>query len=276
MPDADPQTSGNPIPGESSGDLPVSATSGGRYYDYCSKSLIYFRPPRLGIVHLLAFIAFSTGLIIFYTLLDMRNPRPDHSGIMIIWKGLQVIRNMVTAASLVGLLILLAGKIRGIPGRFQPGHWILIFESIATILAFFLWGIFYFGLEGNSHGSSLPSILMGYERFLLVLAYALLIYFLQEAISWKVLFGALALFEAATGLLYFDQGMRIWMHFSFTGIILPLEIVVLLVLIVTIALDRKNYSFRDRLHWLGLFLIGYEFTLSIISEVVQYAKYGFI
>ena len=275
MPDADQQHSGNPIPGETSGDLPVSTTSGGKYYDYCSTSSNYFRPPRIGIVHLLAFVAFSTGLILFYTFLDMRNPRPDHSGIMILWKGLQVIRSMVLAASWVGLWILLAGKIRGISGRLQPGHWILIFESITTILAFIIGGIAYLGLEAKSHGNSLFMILMGYKSFLLVLAYALLICFFQEATSWKVLFGALALLQAAIGLLFFDQGMRIWMHFSFTEISVPLEIVVLLVLIVTIALDRKNYSFRDWLHWLGLFLIGYEFALSIIWEVIQYAKHGF-
>jgi len=275
MPDADSQTSGNPIPDETSGDVPVSAMAGSIYYDYRLKSSSYFRPPCLGIIHLLAFIAFSTGLIIFYTLLDMRNPRPDHSGIMILWKGLQVIRNIVTAASWVGLWILLAGKIRGIPGRLQPGHWIVIFEGIATILAFIIGGIVYFGPDSNSRGSNLFLILMGYESFLLVLAFALLIYFLHEAVSWKVLFGALAVLEAASGLLYFDQGLRIWMHFSITGIRLPLEIVVLLVLIATIALNRKNYPIRDWMHWLGLFLIGYEFALSIVWEGIQYAKHGF-
>lgn len=275
MPDADPQLSGALIPGESINASPVIPTAGKSPVDHHSSSADYFRPPRLGILHIMAFIAFATGLIVFYTFLEMLNPRPDHSDIGILRQALQIIRNLVTAASWVGLVILLAGKIRRTPARLQPGHWILMFESIFTLLALLFWGIIYLGQESNYHGSNLLMILMGYESFFMLLAYALLIYLLRERISWKVLFGVLAVFHGALGVFYFSQGMRIW-WFSHTQISLPLDIVVLFVLIVTVAIDWKNYSSRDWLHWLGLFLIGYGVSISIVWSAIHYMTPGFL
>ncbi len=122
----------------------------------------------------------------------------------------------------------------------------------------------------------LQSILAGYLIFLVVVAYVLLILFLREAISWKALFASLAVMFAASGLFYFDQGMQVWMHFlSFSRITLALSSVVLFVLVVTLALARRNYPIRDWLHWLGLFLIGYQLALSIFQTMRLVLVYGF-
>jgi len=80
---------------------------------------------------------------------------------------------------------------------------------------------------------------------------------------------------AASGLFYFGLGMQLWIHYSFSGITLALSSIVLFVLVVTLALDRINYPIRDWLHWLGLFLIGYQLALSIFQTMRLALVYGF-
>ena len=263
MPDADPQPADTSIPGNPSGESTDESAPGDKY-DVCGESSPgYLRPPRLGIIHVLAFLTLAAGVILPNALAHYygkNTPVPNvPPGARVVWAGLQINMNLCRAASWVGLGVLVFCRIRRIPGRLQPGHWVLLLQSIAMIFGF-LWektSYLWFGSMSDTiklHSMiKLQSILAGYVMFLVVVAYVLLIVFLREAISWKALFASLAVMFAASGLFYFDQGMQVWMHYSFSRIMLALSSVVLFVLVVTLALDRRNYPIRDWLHWLGLF-----------------------
>jgi hypothetical protein len=285
MPDADPQPADTSISGNPSGESPDALAPGGKY-DVCGESSPgYLRPPRLGIIHVLAFLVLATALILPNALAHYygkNTPVPNvPPGTRFVWAGLQINMNLCRAASCVGLMVLVFCRIRRIPGRFQPGHWVLMLQGIAMIWGF-LWektSYLWFGSMSDTiklqSMIKLQLILTGYVVFLIVGAYVLLILFLREAISWKALFATLAVMFAASGLFYFDQGMQVWMHYSLSRITLALSSFVLFVLDVTLALDRRNYPIRDWLHWLGLFLIGYQLSLSIFQTMRLVLVYGF-
>jgi hypothetical protein len=257
MPNADFQHPGTPIPVESPNALPDSD---------------YFRSPCLGIFHFLAFIALAAALIGFYVFFEMPNIKSDQFGMMVLLYTSQIIRKLIIAANCVGLWILFVSKIRKIPGRLQPGHWILMFQTIATILALLIGGIVYFSAF---RGTRLYAILIGYESIFLMLTYILLIFLLREVNSWKVLFGTLAMLNVMLGLMMSHQGMLIELKLHDSLIQLVADCLVLIALIYAIALDWKNYPIRDWLHWLGLVFVGYGLSLSILWNVIQSVRYGF-
>jgi hypothetical protein len=277
MSDIDPHPADTSITSNPSGESPDDSEPSDKG-DVCGESSpIYLRPPRLGIIHVLAFLALAAILILPNTLAHYygkNTPIPNvPPGARFVWAGPQINLNLCRAASLVGLGVLIVCWFRRIPGQLQPGHWVLLLQSIAMLFGFLLekTSPLWFGNVSDTiklHSMiKLQSILTGYLIFLVVVAYVLLILLLREAISWKALFASLAVMFAASGLFYFDHGMQIWMHYSFSGITLALSSVVLFVLVVILALDRSNYPIRDWLHWLGLFLIGYQLALSIFQTV---------
>ncbi len=147
MANADPQNSGNPILGEESAALSEMPISGGKPDDYWLASTGYLRPRRPGVYHWLAFIVLAAGLaalhtLALYNILEKYPVIAFHQAIMT-RHVVQVITDAVTAASWVGVAILVAAKIRGLPGRFQPGHWILIFQGTATVLGLLIWAVRY-------------------------------------------------------------------------------------------------------------------------------------
>jgi hypothetical protein len=245
----------------------------------------YLQPPRLGVIQVLAFLALAAALILpnalsHYYGKDTAVPNVP-PGTQVVWAGLQINLNLCKAASLVGLGVLIVCKFRRIPGRLQPGHWVLLIQSIAMI-----WGLLWEKTSYLWFGSmsdlnkfqsmiKLQSILTGCEMLLLVAAYVLLICYLREIVPWKVFFGSIAFSYTAYGFFFFSQGIRDLTPHFFVFTMISLTVLVLLVLIVTIAFDRKNYIIRDWLHWLGLFLIGYQLALSIFQTIRLVLVYGF-
>ncbi len=108
-----------------------------------------------------------------------------------------------------------------------------------------------------------------------MLAYVLLICLLRERISWKVLFGVVGVHYFIWGLFFFLHAMPTGLHIPFDLIRLASAAVVLLVLILTVAIDWKNYAIRDWLHWLGLFTLGYRTFFEIVEMIIQYQERGF-
>ncbi len=91
---------------------------------------------------MLAFLALAAALILPNALAHYygkNTPVPNvPPGARFVWAGLQINMNLCRAASLVGLGVLIVCRFRRIPGRLQPGHWVLLLQSIAMIFGFLL------------------------------------------------------------------------------------------------------------------------------------------
>jgi hypothetical protein len=102
----------------------------------------YYQPPRLGIIHLLAWITVAAVLMSFNLVLDQVKPEASNisasSRFLRISEAerllLQIRRSafsIVQAATLVGGIAFWLDQFRRKPGRLQPGHWMLAINSIA-------------------------------------------------------------------------------------------------------------------------------------------------
>jgi len=97
----------------------------------------YYRPPRLGIIHLLAWTAATAVLLKFSMAMEMLGDRGIASTSPELDIAVQAYRFMYSAAHAAGIVgsgVLLLARIRRLPGRFQPGHWLVLVETLGALL----------------------------------------------------------------------------------------------------------------------------------------------
>jgi hypothetical protein len=104
-----------------------------------SSPVEYYQPPRLGIIHFLAWMTLAAVLLSLNcsVYLDPYGPFSQHQTLL---KICQTAVDIILAALLVGGSVLLADCFRRKSGAFQPGHWIL---SISALQFSAEWVIFY-------------------------------------------------------------------------------------------------------------------------------------
>ncbi len=220
----------------------------------------YYRPPRLGIIHLLAWTAATAVLLKYSLAMDMLaeaggdSIRPSRD---LFQEVLSFVGNTAVAAALVGACILLLAKIRRLPGRFQPGHWLLLITALTSLLNLSVWGL-YVAAQAAGFGdySSLHWFLMVYGLVWVIQAG---MYFYAGRASrdcrrWKVCFAVMAFLSLVRGLWYvgvflLDSPLS---SFSF-----PLGKLILgPVLLVVVIVDVRRGPRRDWLHGLGVAVIA--------------------
>ncbi len=93
----------------------------------------YYQPPRLGIIHLLAWITVSAVLFGFDGVLKTLDVAFKLSDVV---RALQFVGLAGMAAGIVGLTALVRWRNRSACGPLAPGHWILIAEVVASLLSY--------------------------------------------------------------------------------------------------------------------------------------------
>jgi len=104
----------------------------------------YLLPPRLGIIHLLAWTAVTAMLMKFNLALQMPKGGTDvlvspSRAIETVLSVVLAVYAVIYAAGLVGTAVLLMTKARRTPGNFQPGHWVLLVDTTIMVM-FYLSG----------------------------------------------------------------------------------------------------------------------------------------
>jgi hypothetical protein len=103
--------------------------------DACPEATFY-RPPRLGISHLLAWItaaAIAMKIMLSYER-GMEWSSLSSSWYRTLWQIIVYTTVPIHAAALVAMIVLLRDKLCGTAGRFQPGHWFVVLFSSCWLL----------------------------------------------------------------------------------------------------------------------------------------------
>jgi hypothetical protein len=247
----------------------------------------HYQPPRLSILHLLlwttvaavlfkfnmAVTAVITGVIagmggrVFATSIVNRAIAPTYV--------------IMYAAGFVGLGVLVASRIRGRPGRLQPGHWMLVvvvplyaatrIPDIALVLTHLI-------QQGTPsrlpfwymQPAWAPLVVPGLCRAAL---YSWASIRTIDGRRWRALFVCLAILAAIMALGYallwsiffrLTPGM---IRFLILGLPIPVNAVVCLTLLAVILVDLRVP--RDWLHWLGIALVGGGAALELLRGVCQ-------
>jgi hypothetical protein len=126
MTDADHQ----PLDASTSGQSPdsplPSPRAAGPASDHTAPA--YLQPPRLGVIHLLAWM--TVAAVMFKINRAVRPAGPT----TIDWAHfVWMVRELAIAAAITGEGIILAAKYRGLKGRIQPGHFLLFYCGVLPV-----------------------------------------------------------------------------------------------------------------------------------------------
>ena len=230
----------------------------------------YYRPPRLGIIHLLAWTAATAVLLKFGMAMEMIETSSIDEMPTALRVYQQVIRfayNTVNAAGIVGISVLLLGKARAATGRLQPGHWILAIDTIAFVMIYSWWALYATARAAEIIEPEISSDFLwfylpfGAISLLRAATYGVTAAIQRDARRWKVLLATLAVVGLIVSLI---QITACFSSFLFALVNLPLwSLIVAAVLIPTIVLDLRRGPRRDWLHWLGIAVLAASTVLSM-------------
>jgi len=215
-------------------------------------SVEHLRPPRLGIIHLLAWTAVAAVFLKFNVAMEQIGEMQSQE----LPRWMAALRQAIAfwfsafaAGAVVGVCVLLVCKARGVRGRLQPGHWIVLAVAALSLMGRAFW-LAQIGLDR-----------LGWNAIPVVLLLIMVLYCVSGAIyacgagrtiaglRWRV-FLAVA---AAAYVLHGGFILASWfLPFRWPHWDLPIcPLVLSLMLAVTVVIDVVHRAERDWIHWLG-------------------------
>ncbi len=241
-----------------------------------SPILGHLRPPRLSILHLMAWMGITAVLIKYGLFWEdlFGGQASEYSPVITVFRRvLSICYNTTHAAVFVAAGILVLCKFRRVPGRLQPGHWLLLITTVSFLLSYATNFVCFFVdrfLEPSIDFFplsifSLMYAVMGWFRWIVAAVYVILAVRSREARRWKVAYGTVAATNGITGA---GLAMNALFHTWLLTACFPICFCILAgVLLVVVILDVRRGSRRDWLHWFGMIYVGVAAFLSIAWQV---------
>jgi hypothetical protein len=223
----------------------------------------YYRPPHLGIIHLLAWTAATAVLLKFSMAMEMIQDTGGSSmppSMRVFQQIFGFIYSTAFAAGIVGTCIVLRAKMSRLPGRLQPGHWLLLIATVSSLLSLARWAFYVLAETTGLVGSFSPSwilVLFGLEEIICSGMYFGATLACRAAKRWKVCFAVLAAVNFMRGVLSVGSVLLDSPSWAISFSSLPLgSMIVGLVLLLAVLVDLRRGPRRDWLHWLGVAIIA--------------------
>jgi len=224
----------------------------------------YYRPPPLGIIHLLAWTAATAVLLRLSMAMEMIRGDRIPQGLAIFRQVVYFIYSTAHAAGFVGACVLLLAKIRRLPGRLQPGHWLLLIAALMSLLSLSIEALDILAGAAGFDGYSVLTWYLAGLGLVEILCAGLYLYATlksKQGKRWRVCFASLAVVNSIQGLLYLgasllDTPASLTFSPFWSLIVGP-------VLLVTVVLDLRRGPRRDWLHWLGVAILATGVAVSV-------------
>jgi hypothetical protein len=238
----------------------------------------HYQPPRLRILHLLIWTAVAAVLLkcaLKHDQLIRTVEQVEHAHVCqnLGTRAIGSALDILFAACLVGLGVLVISRLRGGSGRLQPGHWVLVAEG--CVIAFVVPLVKVLRLvEMSSTQSLFPArwftLTVVGVVFLAILCrggvYLLAAYRTRDGRRWRACFlllGVVALFMAMDYADLFLSESRKRSGVSYISFDCANVLLCLVALVAALGGLRAG---RDWLHWLGLVVLGGVPALEIAWE----------
>lgn len=272
-------------------DQPLSAAADDR--SATSPSVEFYRPTRLGIIHLLAWMVVAAVLLsmMMMSLKSIKRILPEAQQVEVFSSGLglpitvlQTIHlagTILLAGGLVGLFILVRDRFRGAPGRWQPGHWLLMVQSTAGVIDQLMVVVYTLPLADWAHFSVLSDIGTVVSFFCGLFGTGAYLVGAIRCPAGRLWRWVLGLFALGIGLFLHMYGLLLLpldgsIRYQLANIIMPLirlEWVSILIngllLAIAVVRDLLKRNRRDWLHWLGVAMITFSVLESLTMAVLR-------
>jgi hypothetical protein len=232
----------------------------------------YLRPPRLGIIHLLAWTAATAVMLKFYVAAQDNTDTVDLSAIGdAAHQTIQFVNSARVGATLVGATVLVLGRVRGETGRFQPGHWFILIETVADMLGLTFWAI---SLALRQPGTEWYEEsfykwylgLWGAIAVCIAVAYFFVARRVRHDRPWRTPAVVMAIVDLIVGNLCW-LALLTWMAAS--AMYWPIwPLIVGVTFFVALLIDVGRGAGRDWVHWLGVAIIITTSTMHVASWAV--------
>lgn len=219
----------------------------------------YLRPPRLGIIHLLAWMTTTAVVMSFHALMNQSGSSTPPAASVEIRRWVVEFRDAVlVGAGLVGLTVVLLAKARREAGRLQPGHWLVAVMSLSTLAHWAINRAIYVLVMGASleHYRLGQPWIFGLHGLVGLAAGGVYFYLAcgrRESRRWQIVFG----FLTVRSLICVGQifAGRFTISLSAFVMLLTPTLVTPIALVVTSWLDLRRGPRRDWVHWLGVAMV---------------------
>jgi hypothetical protein len=255
-------------------ELPAAETSPGKTcYVAISPTVEYYQPPRLGLIHLLAWVTIAAVVMKFNLALETSSTQPDDRSELFQFaaKLFGALQTILDAAILTGGLVFWSDRFRCKSGRIQPGHWIVAIACFA-VMGNLLGGLVIDIWERYTSHSIFWIVRLYYPSYwlLMSLAYGWAAFRLREPNLWKCALGLLSLQNMvfAISSLIFSFSLAIKVMENAAAVQEYAMYPVAAFLVIVICCDLFKGLRRDWLHWLGALSPVIGVLLHIVWRVV--------
>ena len=238
----------------------------------------HYQPPRLRILHFLIWTAVTAVLLKFNVAITATQQAPTGGSVAV--QAVSSAWSILLAAGFVGLGVMVVSRLRGSPGRLQPGHWILVAEASVHACTLPLSLAFFFIQAARELKSSvLWFSIASFGLFSLAVLvrgglYLLAAHRTRDDLRWKATFTILGLMALLLAIAYGWYALNLsHLAYAFSDYIFWAQFVICLhpvvVLIVSlVAIIGGLRAGRDWLHWLGLAMLGGMAALQIARQLI--------
>jgi hypothetical protein len=240
----------------------------------------YYQPPRLGIIHLLAWVTVAAVLMKLNLALEVLPSGSSNLNLsetlLLAGKLQQAARAIVTAALLVGGFVFWLDRYHRKPGYLQPGHWIVGIDGLLELESLIFSTIFLLGIAKiNQVQMSMSTVMMAFAIFNMLIrisAFFFAAWRLPERWRWKWVLGIEA-FSVVLVLsvlsVFFVSRNAIpvgVIRFCFSYFDFPLASIIVIAIVIDLAKGLR----RDWLHWLGAVYPLVLFAMKIASQLISF------
>jgi len=216
----------------------------------------YFQPPRLRILHLIGWM--TAAAVVIRADMVFQAARADAGAAT--GQPLELVQRFfwsaVVAAIIVGGGILAIGWMRGIKGRLQPGHWLIVVNALGLVLLY-AFGLIHLAVTEILFGpwgarSSYVAFLCGWGllSFVEILIWYAAASHTVDGRRWKTLF---VIVSSSYGIRMLLCLLDVLSNSNWTYHASPVFSVILcVVLLIVVAWDGRRGRSRDWLHWAGV------------------------
>ena len=232
-----------------------------------------FHPPRLGIIHLLAWTAVTAVLLKLMMALGFFSPPDELPRAMRIYSVTTLSTDMmILAAGVVGTSVILCSRLRCITGRLQAGHWMLVTTTVVSVFSMPLY-LWLFVL--NDYPDYFYNACQVARELLEATLWIIATIRMREAFRWRALLGFFAVSDVISYIFY--GGGSIFIYRLFGPTILPIgptisiigSAIVFFALPLVVLIDLRHRIQRDWLHWLGVIIVFVHEVLPMASALVS-------
>ena len=242
----------------------------------------FYKPPRLSIAHLLAWMAAAAVLLSIVASIDrwsdgvvLSNLSETGSGSI----GLAslVVELILFAAGIVGLGTIIRDRIRHILGPLQPGHWIVLGQCTGQLLGLVVGLSLWLFVSSTSSVATTGIVILAAKNFIPSLVIGV-IYLLaarrcRNEKSWRLTFLMWAFSSIFISILALTFVLKEVVNFGAGGMLVtifamgPAMVIPLIGAIsfcIAVIRDIQEKNRRDWIHWLGVAMVTIPFIMSMV------------